>query len=114
MWLGGEVGAIRLQHEPLDALLSKRLAHGVGALVGGDPSERSSATALNDLCHLFSPVGEAVEDDALPVDARLIDQLDALFKAIAAVDNDWALKLGSQHELLPEGRLLHEYDLSRL
>ena len=43
----------------------------------------------------------------------LIDQLDTLCKAIAAVDNDWALKLGSQHELLPKGRLLHEYDLSR-
>ena len=55
-----------------------------------------------------------MEDDALPVDARLIDQLDALFKAIAAVDNDRALKLGSQHELLSEGRFLHKYDLSRL
>ena len=78
MWLGGEVGAIRLQHEPLDALHSKRLAHGVGALVGGDPCEGSSATKRNDLCHLFSPVSKAVEYDALPVDARLIDEIEAL------------------------------------
>ena len=100
MWLGGEVGAIRFQHEPLDTLLSKRLTHCVGALVGCDPSKRSSATTRNDLCHLFSSVGEAVEDNALPFDARLIDQLEALCKAIAAVDNDRALKFGSQHELL--------------
>ena len=47
MGLGGEVGAIRLQHEPLDALLSKRLAYGVGA-----PNKNKNGALLDrEDCH---------------------------------------------------------------
>ncbi len=112
VWLGREVGAIGFQHEALDALAAECVTDLGGVLVGDDAGKGAAATAFVDLGDLVWAVAVAVENDACPVNAGLVDHAEGVVEGVAAVDDDGHVQLASDGELLAEGGFLMEHELA--
>ena len=91
MWFGGEVGAVCFQHEAVSALGAECFANIGCIFVGYHSGKGGAATALVNLCDFCGAVGEAVKNDAAPVDVGLVDNADRVLEGITAVDNDWTV-----------------------